>query len=202
MPVGGTLMYLVQFRQILIHDSCICTSCLQKLALQLKAQFTNVTSLHPTDPDHTLMLRLKCTSCHEQHPKLVGVTPSDSHEMTKGARGSANLVMSCAFCKKESSAKFEEPPLWRQIDAGDGGAEWKTLCVLDFRGLEPVGFDPSVSESPRVSAERRWYQTAKHRLTFLIHVTLCGLLCIRRGMVGCLDLQRLRIGHNVRQRRV
>ncbi|CBQ69899.1 conserved hypothetical protein [Sporisorium reilianum SRZ2] len=118
-----------------------------KLALQLKAQFTNVTHLLPSDPDHTLMLKLKCTSCHEEHSKLVGVTPSDEHEMTKGARGSANLVMSCSFCKKESSAKFEEPttkePLWRPINADEQGATWQTLCVLDFRGLEPVGFDPS-----------------------------------------------------------
>ncbi|KAF6767034.1 Protein of unknown function DUF866, eukaryotic [Kalmanozyma brasiliensis GHG001] len=120
-----------------------------KLALQLKAQFNNVTHLLPADPDHTLMLKLKCTSCHEEHSKLVGVTPSDENEMTKGARGSANLVMSCSFCKKESSAKFEEPttkaPLWRPIDADEAGATWQTLCVLDFRGLEPVGFDPSGS---------------------------------------------------------
>ncbi|CCF50288.1 hypothetical protein NDA11_001103 [Ustilago hordei] len=118
-----------------------------RLALQLRAQFTNVTSLLPSDPDHTLMLKLKCSSCHEEHSKLVGVTPSDQHEMTKGARGSANLVMSCNFCKKESSAKFDEPtqkePLWKTIEADqDSGAEWQTLCVLDFRGLEPVGFDP------------------------------------------------------------
>lgn len=59
--------------------------------------------------------------------------------------------MSCGFCKKESSAKFEEPtakePLWRPIEVeGEGeGAKWQTLCVLDFRGLEPVGFEASVS---------------------------------------------------------
>lgn len=119
----------------------------QRLALQLKAQFTAVTSLLPSDPDYTLFLKLKCTSCHEVHPKVVGVTPSDSHEMTKGGRGAANLVMSCGFCKKESSAKFDEPtakePLFRPIEADqDGGAKWQTLCVLDFRGLEPVGFEP------------------------------------------------------------
>lgn len=119
----------------------------QKLALQLKAQFTSVTSLLPADPDHTLMLTLKCTSCHEPHPKSVGITPSDSHDTTKGSRGSANLVMSCSFCKKESSVKFEEPtakePLYRPIEADEGGARWQTLCVLDFRGLEPTGFDPT-----------------------------------------------------------
>lgn len=46
-------------------------------------------------------------------------------------------------------AEFEEPtakePLWRPINADEHGATWQTLCVLDFRGLEPVGFEPSVS---------------------------------------------------------
>ncbi|ETS65169.1 hypothetical protein PaG_00233 [Moesziomyces aphidis] len=119
-----------------------------RLALQLKAQYTNVTGLAPADEDHTLMLKLKCTSCHEEHSKLVGITPSDEHEMTKGARGSANLVMSCNFCKKESSAKFDEPtaknPLWQPVEAdAESGANFHTLCTLDFRGLEPVGFEPT-----------------------------------------------------------
>lgn len=68
----------------------------QRLALQLKAQFNNVTDLKPQEEDYTLMIRTKCSSCHEEHSKTVGVTPSDQHEMTKGARGSANLVMSCS----------------------------------------------------------------------------------------------------------
>lgn len=47
------------------------------------------------------------------------------------------------FC----DAEFEEPtakePLWRSIKASESeGAQWQTLCVLDFRGLEPVGFEP------------------------------------------------------------
>uniref|UniRef100_V5EZJ3 Tyrosinase copper-binding domain-containing protein n=1 Tax=Kalmanozyma brasiliensis (strain GHG001) TaxID=1365824 RepID=V5EZJ3_KALBG len=128
-----------------------------KLALQLKAQFNNVTHLLPADPDHTLMLKLKCTSCHEEHSKLVGVTPSDENEMTKGARGSANLVMSCSFCKKESSAKFEEPttkaPLWRPIDADEAGATWQTLCVLDFRGLEPCLGHHATAHADRVKVQ-------------------------------------------------
>lgn len=96
---GKPLMPLLSVRLGLDLADPACYSPLpphQKLALQLKAQFTNVTHLLPADPDHTLMLKLKCTSCHEEHAKLVGVTPSDEHEMTKGARGSANLVMSCS----------------------------------------------------------------------------------------------------------
>ncbi|PWY99295.1 DUF866-domain-containing protein [Testicularia cyperi] len=117
-----------------------------RLALQLKAQLNNVTDLKPADEDYTLMIKTKCSSCHEEHSKTIGITPSDEHEMTKGARGSANLVMSCSFCKKEGSAKFDEPtakePLWRPIQASEEGAEYQTLCVLDFRGFEPVSFEP------------------------------------------------------------
>ncbi|KAN0062928.1 hypothetical protein ACQY0O_004749 [Thecaphora frezii] len=117
-----------------------------KFALQLRAQLTNVTSLLPSDADYTLMIKTKCTSCHETHDKVVGVTPSDEKELQKG-RGTANLVMSCSFCKKEGSAKFDEPtakaPLYRAIEANqDTGAEFQTLCVLDFRGIEPVDFSP------------------------------------------------------------
>ncbi|EPQ27217.1 uncharacterized protein PFL1_05140 [Pseudozyma flocculosa PF-1] len=117
-----------------------------KFALQLQAQFTNVTSLLPGDGDYTLMVKTKCTSCHEVHPKLIGITPSDEKELQKG-RDTANLVMKCNFCKKEASAKFDEPtskaPLYRPIEANeDSGAEFQTLCVLEFRGLEPVEFVP------------------------------------------------------------
>ncbi|PWN48326.1 DUF866-domain-containing protein, partial [Violaceomyces palustris] len=116
------------------------------LALQLKAQLTNVTELLPSEEDYTLMVTTKCSSCHELHSKVVGISPTEEKELTKG-RGNANFVMSCSFCKKESSAKFEEPttksPLWRPYEScEDQGATWQTLCVLDFRGLEPVGFKP------------------------------------------------------------
>lgn len=46
--------------------------------------------------------------------------------------------------------EFEEPTskahLWRPYSVSeDGGAEWQTLCVLDARGLDLVGWDPEVS---------------------------------------------------------
>ncbi|CAO1626293.1 unnamed protein product [Sympodiomycopsis kandeliae] len=117
-----------------------------RLALQIRAQFENVTNLRPSSDDYVLMVKTKCNSCQEEHPKLVGIQPGSEVEIS-GGRGVADLVMKCQFCKRESSAKFEEPtskaPLWRPYTVSeDGGAEWQTLCILDARGLDLIGWDP------------------------------------------------------------
>ncbi|CAO1633420.1 unnamed protein product [Jaminaea pallidilutea] len=117
-----------------------------RLALQIKAQLENVKELRPSTDDYTLMVKTQCTSCHEEHPKLVAITPESEIE-TKGGRGTADLVMSCQFCKREGSAKFEEnppkEPRWRPYsNPEDSGADWRTLCVLDVRGMDLVGWEP------------------------------------------------------------
>lgn len=53
-----------------------------------------VTDLRPADEDHRLMVKIKCTSCQEVHPKTVGFCKSDEVEMSKG-RSTSNLVMHC-----------------------------------------------------------------------------------------------------------
>lgn len=71
-------------------------STLQKLALQIRAQLENVTELQPASAsDHMLMVRVKCTSCQEEHPKDVGIAPNEEAEVQKG-RSTANLVMNCS----------------------------------------------------------------------------------------------------------
>lgn len=57
------------------------------------------------------------------------------------------------FVRVVNTTEFDEPttkaPLWQPITADtDAGAQWQTLCILDFRGLEPVSFDPSVCHPP------------------------------------------------------
>lgn len=44
--------------------------------------------------------RVKCTQCHEDHPKDIYFTENDEAEM-KGGKGSANFAMSCQNCKRE-----------------------------------------------------------------------------------------------------
>ncbi|PWN88947.1 DUF866-domain-containing protein [Acaromyces ingoldii] len=116
-----------------------------KLALQIRAQLENVTELQPASAsDHMLMVRVKCTSCQEEHPKDVGIAPNEEAEVQKG-RSTANLVMNCSLCKREMTAKFEEPtakaPLWRPYSPSEG-AVFSTLCVVEARGLDFVGFIP------------------------------------------------------------
>ncbi|UZJ54181.1 hypothetical protein CBS101457_003501 [Exobasidium rhododendri] len=114
-----------------------------RLALQIRGQMENVTELRPKDDDHMLMVRIKCTSCQEVHSKTVGFNKSDETEVSKG-RSTANLVMSCHFCKKELTARFDEPtakaPLWNPYSPA-GGATYQTICTVEARGLDFVGFE-------------------------------------------------------------
>ncbi|PWN34302.1 uncharacterized protein FA14DRAFT_156968 [Meira miltonrushii] len=128
-----------------------------RLALQIRAQLENVTDLRPADDNYTIMAKLKCTSCQEEHAKLVGFSKDDEVEMSKG-RSTSNLVMHCQslthtplplsgmkqFCKKEISAKFEEPtakaPLWRPY-APSAGATFETIAIVEARGLDFLSID-------------------------------------------------------------
>jgi hypothetical protein len=66
----------------------------QKLALQISAQLTNVQKLRPATDDAALMMRVKCSSCHEEHKKEVSFSPLDEVDV-QGGKGKANFVMSC-----------------------------------------------------------------------------------------------------------
>jgi len=39
-----------------------------------------------------------CTSCREEHPKVVSFNQKEEHELS-GSRGSANFVWRCSNCK-------------------------------------------------------------------------------------------------------
>ena len=126
------------------------------LALQLKGEFTNVTRLVPAEGvDAAILLQIECTSCHEKHPKLVAIEPSNVVEMQK-SRGSANLIVNCPSCRRENSASFVvrkpgskdegkmgEVAPWSEIDMS-AGPDWHTLCTVEFRGMQPI--DPSIQE--------------------------------------------------------
>lgn len=53
-----------------------------------------MTELRPANDNYTVMAKLKCTSCQEEHAKYVGFSKDDEVEMSKG-RSSSNLVMHC-----------------------------------------------------------------------------------------------------------
>ncbi|KAK0552926.1 hypothetical protein OC846_001506 [Tilletia horrida] len=115
-------------------------------SLYIKAQCENVKDLQPADDAYTLMCRVKCTSCHEEHPNLVGIEFGEEKDVQR-SRGTANLVMHCSMCRSIMTAKFDEPttkaPLYRPYSVPeDSGADFQVLCVLDCRGVEMVAFEP------------------------------------------------------------
>ena len=107
---------------------------------------------------------MKCTSCNEEHPKLVTVnrvvSPTvacsvrpitdiiycvqEEREVTTGKGSTAHFVWRCGLCKRESSAKFEpgEKPQPYTVDAN---GQFAPFLTIDCRGLEFVGFDPKVN---------------------------------------------------------
>ena len=60
--------------------------------------------------------------------------------LTQGGRGEANLVYKCKLCSRESSIDLIEDSV-ASYDAGDSNT-WKTIVVMDCRGIEPVEFSP------------------------------------------------------------
>lgn len=126
------------------------------LALQVKADFANVTRLVPTGGvDAALLLGLECNSCREKHPNPVVMDPSNVDDMQK-SRGEANLVITCPACRRENSAsyvvrkpgskgdgKMGEVAPWTEITVDVGAAPaWHTLATIEFRGITPL--DPVV----------------------------------------------------------
>ncbi|KAJ2140125.1 hypothetical protein IW136_002731 [Coemansia sp. RSA 678] len=103
--------------------------------LQLKADLENVTDLLPvedteSDTAYTWFIKFQCGSCHETTENL-------EFSPISGSRGEANLVMSCKFCKRESSASISGPP---QPYTKNG--EFATVTQIECRGIDPVAFEP------------------------------------------------------------
>ncbi|KAE8228876.1 hypothetical protein CF326_g6172 [Tilletia indica] len=127
-------------------------------ALSIKAQCENVTGLEPADDEFAVICRVKCTSCHEEHPNIVGMQYGEEKELTK-SRGTAHIVMSCGFCRSQMSAKFDEPttkaPLFRPYAPPEtSGANFQVLCIADCRGMEMVSFEPRGTWKCRSTASK------------------------------------------------
>lgn len=133
------------------------------LALQLQADFGQVTGLVPADGvEAALLLPIECTSCHEAHPNPVALEPSNLTDLQK-SRGTANLVVHCPSCRRENSATFvvrqpgsrgdaplgEASPWTPAAPDADHTTGWHTLCTVDFRGMNPLdtSIDALLSDS-------------------------------------------------------
>jgi hypothetical protein len=100
--------------------------------------------------------QVKCTSCHEVHPKLITINQTvhmihyhsnahipllslqEEHTVSGGKDSKANFVWKCGNCKRESSASIVGD---FQAYAAENGQP-APLLTVECRGLEFVGFDP------------------------------------------------------------
>ncbi|TRM60252.1 hypothetical protein BD626DRAFT_505919 [Schizophyllum amplum] len=110
-----------------------------KLLLSVKAELENVTDLVPATDDFEFFFQVQCNSCHETHPKYVGMNMQEEHEVSGGKNATAHFVWRCGMCKRESTAKFDTTYGLRPYKAENG--QFGPLLIIECRGLEFVGFD-------------------------------------------------------------
>ncbi|GAA97874.1 uncharacterized protein L969DRAFT_89706 [Mixia osmundae IAM 14324] len=116
-----------------------------KVALAIKAQLEGVTDLHTVSvDDFVYFFKIKCTSCHEEHPKEVGMS-RDTKVESAGSRGLASFVWSCQFCNRESTANFEttnRSSKYQTRELTQDDRDFVPIAILDCRGLELLSFIP------------------------------------------------------------
>ncbi|KAL7285112.1 hypothetical protein ACG7TL_000204 [Trametes sanguinea] len=112
-----------------------------RLLLSIKADLENVTDLEPASDNFEYFFKVKCTSCNEEHPKMVSVNRVEEREVTSGKGSTAHFVWRCGLCKRESSAKFDPSEKPKSYSA-DANGQLAPFLTIDCRGLEFVGFDP------------------------------------------------------------
>ncbi|KAN0125080.1 DUF866 domain containing protein [Russula decolorans] len=111
------------------------------LLLSIKANLENVTNLVPAADDFDYFFGLKCTSCHETHPKIVSLNRFEVHQVSHGKNSTAHFVWTCGHCKRESSAKFE-PSSSPQPYPAEANGQFRPFITIECRGLEFISFDP------------------------------------------------------------
>ncbi|KAJ3085369.1 hypothetical protein HK102_000068 [Quaeritorhiza haematococci] len=111
-----------------------------KYKVEWRADLENLTNLRPNpSTDYQWTFKVQCTSCREAHGTPVSFTSEEQHELS-GSRGSANLVMKCSFCAKQGSMSIEQASI--KPYTADDAPRFKSLVVLECRGLEPVEWIP------------------------------------------------------------
>jgi len=100
----------------------------------------NVTDLEPLDNSFDWFFEVQCNSCHEKHPKFVTLNSLEEHD-TSGAGGKVHFAWRCGFCKRESSAKFDQKFVITPYKI-EKNNQFQPLLEIECRGLEFVGFDP------------------------------------------------------------
>nr|CAG8448001.1 9474_t:CDS:2 [Entrophospora candida] len=103
----------------------------------LPAELENVTDVGPSGDEYEWHFKVKCNSCNELNENWVGMNRLSQNEIL-GSRGTANLVIRCKFCRRESSAQID--PIPTQLYTIENNGKFVKILAVDCRGLELMGF--------------------------------------------------------------
>ncbi|KAF9270168.1 DUF866-domain-containing protein [Marasmius fiardii PR-910] len=109
------------------------------LQLKIKAELDNIASLEPSD-GFDYFFKVKCTSCNEDHPKLVSLNRAEEFEVSGSKGNTAHFVWRCSLCKRESSAKFDLSKTQPYTEEHSG--KFAPFLKIECRGLEFTDFVP------------------------------------------------------------
>jgi Eukaryotic protein of unknown function (DUF866) len=107
-----------------------------KFALEVKAQFTGVSSVSVPEkvaPDFPWHVHLRCGSCGEESEKPVIVAASDQVEGIRGA--TVSIKISCKLCARVNDLTIL--PGKSEYTAADSPG-WKPFLFIEARGTEPT----------------------------------------------------------------
>ncbi|CAL8103710.1 unnamed protein product [Calicophoron daubneyi] len=112
-----------------------------RFALQLKCDLTNITNLRPDGEDFRWYVRTKCGNCGQDSAEFIYFCSGERVPLKEG-RGDVNLSIRCKFCSRSGSIDIV-PDSYSSYNAEDSGS-YKTIIILDCRGVEPTEFSPRV----------------------------------------------------------
>ncbi|TGZ54226.1 UPF0587 protein C1orf123 homolog [Temnothorax curvispinosus] len=108
-----------------------------KIALRIRCRLDNVEELRPCGPEFRWCLKFICGNCGEKSEKWNYISLDESTPMQRGS-GVNHFVSKCKMCMRENTVTIIEDSIG-SFTADDQG-QFKTIVVLDCRGIEPHDF--------------------------------------------------------------
>ncbi|TIB75590.1 hypothetical protein E3Q23_02299 [Wallemia mellicola] len=124
-----------------------------KLDLQVLIEGENVSNVQPADfNDHQFWLQIKCTMCHEVHPKTIAIIPSSRRKKINyrtPRRVIRRTWFSSAHFAGVADVEFQKSAHAKVENKGASAVNvedienhsYKSWLVLECRNLEPIGFE-------------------------------------------------------------
>lgn len=108
-----------------------------KIALQVKANLENVEELKPLGPDFRWCFKFTCSNCGEKSEKWNYLSLNDEIS-AQHERDTHNFSSKCKLCSRVNTVTIISESI--NSYTADDQNKFKTLVILDCRGIEPCDF--------------------------------------------------------------